>query len=249
MKKNKNKNNSSKKKENKANDILEEFEIKDGVSKNKFNAIDFVSKNECTSISFGKIPIEQKGYVCSVCDKKKKNLICRYCHKFCHEKCRGMLVEDPEFVMKKEKLGFQKFACHCGIELKHTFDLNIKSNKLNCSMMQLDQELNITPYHCITHDIIVCCICAVVCHKDCTVIPEIEVNLEQYCTCISDFHSNFNEMALSFPLEQYKKISNIDIWPIQILNILFSTGTIFNNMKLFIKKFLSNEIDFKNQKN
>ena len=106
-----------------------------------------------------------------------------------------MLVEDPEFVMKKEKLGFQKFACHCGIELKHTFDLNIKSNKLNCSMMQLDQELNINPYHCITHDIIVCCICAVVCHKDCTVIPEIEVNLEQYCTCISDFHSNFNEMA------------------------------------------------------
>ena len=247
MKKNKNNNNSSKK-ENKANDILEEFEIKDGVSQNKFNAIDFVSKNECTSISFGKIPIEQKGYVCSVCDKKKKNLMCRYCHRFCHEKCRGMLIEDPEFVMKKEKLGFQKFACHCGIELKHTFDLNIKSNKGNCSMMQLDQELNITPYHCITHDIIVCCICAVVCHKDCTVIPEIEVNLEQYCTCISDFHSNFNEMALSFPLEQYKKISNIDIWPIQILNILFSTGTIFNNMKSFFKKFLSNEIDFKKQK-
>ena len=112
-------------------------------------------------------------------------------------------------------------------------------------MMQLDQELDITPYHCISHDVIICCICAVVCHKDCTILPEIEVISGQSCNCISDFHSNFNEMALSFPLEQYKKISKIDIWPIQILNILFSTGSIFNKMKKFFKKFLSNEQNFK----
>ena len=53
-------------------------------------------------------------------------------------------------------------------------------------------------------------------------------------------------MALSFPLEKYKKISNVDIWPIQILNLLFS-GKIFNNMKDFFSKFLNNEIDFKKQ--
>ena len=119
-----------------------------------------------------------------------------------------------------------------------------EKNRNDCSMMQLDQELDIAPYHCISHDVIICCICAVVCHKECTVVPELEVISGQICNCISDFHSNFNEMALSFPLEQYKKISNIDIWTIQILNILFSTGTIFNNMKIFFKKFLSNKINF-----
>ena len=250
MKENKNNHKYNKEKDKQSNapkDILEEFQIKEGVSHNKFNVLEFLSKNECTSYAFGKIPIEQKGYICSICDKKKKNLICRFCHKFCHEKCRGTLIEDPKVTEKKEKLGFQKFACHCGVEIKHMFDLNIKSNKTNCNMMQLDQELNIIPYHCITHDVIVCCICAVVCHKECTILPEIEVNSVLSCNCISDFHSNFNEMGLSFPLEQYKKISNVDIWPIQILNILFSTGTIFNNMKLFFKKFLTNEIDFKNQ--
>ena len=233
--------------ENNTNDILEEFQIQEGVSQNEFNLREYLSKNECSSIYFGKVQIEQKAYVCSICDKKKKYLICDFCYNFCHEKCRRTLIDNPEIIMKKEKLGFQKFACYCGIELKHIFDLNVKQNKGNCNMMQLDKELKIAPYHCITHNLIVCCICAVVCHKECTIVPEIEVNLKQQCNCISNFHSNFNEMALSFPLEQYKKISNIDIWPVQILNNLFSTGTIFNNMKLFFKKFLSNEIDFKSQ--
>ena len=240
-------NNDNEIEKNDGSDILEEFQIQEGGSQNTFDLIDYLSKNECTSIYFGKIPVEQKAYICSVCDKKKKNYICDFCHRLCHEKCRATLIENSKVIEKKEKLGFQKFVCHCGVNLKHIFDSNKKVNKGNCSMMQLDQELKIAPYHCITHNLIVCCICAVVCHKECTIVPEIEVNLKQSCSCISDFHSNFNEMALSFPLEKYKKISNIDIWPVQILNILFSTGTIFNNMKLFFKKFLSNEIDFKNQ--
>ena len=226
-----NKKNKSNKRKSTTNNNFEEFQIQEG-TQTKFDLIEFLSKNECTSLNFGKFPIEQKGYICTVCDKKKKNLMCRFCHKTCHQKCRDTLVEDPEKVAKKEKYGFQKFACHCGVSLKHTFDLNKPKHTSNCSMMQLDQELEIAPYHCISHDVIICCICAVVCHKDCTVVSELEVITGQQCNCISDFHSNFNEMALSFPLEQYKKISNIDIWPIQILNILFSTGTIFNRMKV-----------------
>ena len=230
-----------------SDELFKELTKKEGESHTKFEMQDFISKNECTSYYFGKLPIEQKGYICSICDKKKKNLICRFCHKFCHIKCRGTLLEDHKMVEKKEKFGLQKFSCHCGVDIKHTFDLNAISNKGNCGMMQLDHELEIMPYHCVSHDVIICCICAVVCHKECTIIPEIEVNSSQCCNCISDFHSFFNEMALSFPLEQYKKIANIDIWPIQILNMLFSTGKIFNKMKIFFSQFLSNEIDLKSQ--
>ena len=227
-----------------SNDKLDFFHLQEK-EQTKFDITQYIKKEECTTYYFGKVPIEQKGYMCSVCDKKKKNLICRFCHQFCHQNCRGSLVEDPEIIIKREKFGFQKFACHCGVSLKHTINLNITSNKSNCSMMQLDQELDINPYHCISHDVIICCICAVVCHKECTVVPESENIVGQLCDCISDFHSYYNEMALSFPLEQYKKLSNIDIWPIQILNILFSTGSIFNEMKKFFRKFLSNEINFK----
>ena len=245
--KNKKNKNSKDKQSLDSDDLFEELKQKEGSATTKFDMLDFFSKDNCTAYYFGKLPIEQKGYVCSVCDKKKKNMICRYCHSFCHDKCRGTLIQNQELVAKREKLGFQKFACHCGVTLKHTFDLNIESYKNKCNMMKLDQELDIPPYHCISHDVIVCCICAVVCHKDCTIVPEIEINSAQCCNCISDFHSNFNEMALSFPLEQYKKIANIDIWPIQLLNILFSTGKIFRRMKLFFKKFLSNEVELKSQ--
>ena len=231
------------KNDNASNDNFDEFQLEG--AQTKFNLEDYIYKKECTSYDFGNIPLEQKGYICSVCDKKKKNLMCRFCHKNCHKNCRETLIEEPEKVEKKEKYGFQKFACHCGVSLKHTIKVNEKKYVSNCNMMQLDQELEVTPYHCISHDVIICCICAVVCHKDCTVISESEIIIGQQCNCISDFHSNFNEMGLSFPLEKYKELSKMDIWPIQILNILFSTGTIFNKMKLFMNKIFSTKIQFK----
>ena len=226
--------------------FFEEFQLLYQEVKTKFNILEYIYKKECTSYSFGKVLIEQKAYYCAVCDKNKKNLMCRYCHKFCHKKCRENLVEDEKVVEKKEKLGLTKFYCHCGVIKKHSVEVNIISNKNKCGMMQLDQELGISPYTCVTHDMVVCCICAVVCHKDCTITSEIQVEAVTSCNCVSDFHSKLNEMALSFPLEKYKEISNVDIWPIQILNLLFS-GKIFNNMKEFFAKFLNNEIDFRKQ--
>ena len=232
--------------ESSSKDIFEEFQLQEQESQTQFNISEYIYKNECTSYSFGKVLIEQKAYYCSICDKKHKNLMCRYCHKFCHQKCRENLIEEQKAVEKKEKLGLIKFFCHCGAIKKHTVEKNIISNKHKCGMMQLDQELGISPYTCVTHDVVVCCICAVVCHKDCTVSSDIQVENVNSCNCVSDFHSKLNEMALNFPLEQYKKISNVDIWPIQILNLLFS-GETFNNMKDFFNKFLDNEIDFKKQ--
>ena len=210
-------------------DFFEEFQLQEQETETKFNIVEYLYKNECTSYSFGKILIEQKAYICSVCDPKKKNFMCRYCYKFCHKKCRENLVEEEKALKKKEKKDLKKFFCHCGVIKKHSVEMNLISNKNKCGMMQLDQELGINPYTCVTHDMVVCCICAVVCHKDCTITSDIQVEEVTSCNCVSDFHSKLNEMALSFPLEKYKKISNVDIWPIQILNLLFS-GKIFNNM-------------------
>ena len=145
--KNKKNKNSKDKQSLDSDDLFEELKQKEGSATTKFDMLDFFSKDNCTAYYFGKLPIEQKGYVCSVCDKKKKNMICRYCHSFCHDKCRGTLIQNQELVAKREKLGFQKFACHCGVTLKHTFDLNIESYKNKCNMMKLDQELDIPPYH------------------------------------------------------------------------------------------------------
>ena len=227
-------------------DIFEQFQLKEQEIQTKFNILEYIYKKDCTSYSFGKVLIEQKAYYCSVCDEKRRNLMCRYCHKFCHKKCRENLVEKEKVVEKKEKIGLKKFFCHCGVIKKHCLDINIVSHKYKCGMMQLDQELGITPVTCVTHDVVVCCICAVVCHKDCTKSSEIQVEAVSSCNCVSDFHSKLNEMALNFPLERYKELSKVDIWPIQILNLLFS-GKIFNNMKDFFSKFLNKEIDFKKQ--
>ena len=110
-------------------------------------------------------------------------------------------------------------------------------------MMYLDQNLNIGPYECITHNQIICCICAVNCHSQCNINYINEIDDELSCECDTDYHSNFNEFALSFPLEQYTKVTKVDIWPIQILNILFSTKTTFSKLALFFHRTLSNEAE------
>ena len=89
-------------------DFFEEFQLQEQETETKFNIVEYLYKKECTSYSFGKILIEQKAYICSVCDPKKKNFMCRYCYKFCHKKCRENLVEEEKALKKKRKKGFKK---------------------------------------------------------------------------------------------------------------------------------------------
>ena len=70
-------------------------------------------------------------------------------------------------------------------------------------MMKLDQNLNIDEYECITHNQIICRICAVVFHSNCNSNNNINENIndninninsineEISCECDSDYHSNF----------------------------------------------------------
>ena len=232
--------------------ILNEFGIQEKIGIKTFDYLDLMSKNRCTSHYFGEEPIDQKAFICTVCDKSEKNYMCNYCHTVCHQKCRNTLKEIPKSLAKKEFLNMKRYACHCGTNLKHIIDTSDKRDIIACTMMELDNILGIYPYHCYQHNVTVCCICAVVCHEECTVKIEdnyIINNSSLSCQCKSDYHSNFNELALSFPLEQYKRVSNIDVWPVQILNILFYKGKAFNKMSQFFNKSLSLDIDFNSDKN
>ena len=236
--------------ENIKKSFFKEFGIKEKKVIKTFDYNQLMSKKSCSSYHFGDEHIFQKAFYCSICDPKRKYYICKYCHDFCHKKCRNTLKEIPNSLAKQESLDFQKFTCHCGSHLKHTFDVKDRKDLVSCNMMELDNILGIPPYRCTHHNLIVCCICSVVCHKECN--PQIEYNNsyeDLFCQCESDFHSHFNELALSFPLEKYKKVSNIDVWPVQILNILFHKGKTFNKMSLFFGRLLSINIDFNLQKN
>ena len=230
-------------------EVKQEFSRKQEYINKIFEFKDFISKSGCTSILFGKELIDQKGYICYKCDKKGKYFICDYCYKNCHKKCRITSKENLEMLEKNEFFKIQRFSCFCGLKLKHILEISKNTKIVSCTMMRLDKVLGISPNHCITHNSIVCCICAVVCHKKCKIEKIVEVDHELKCECDSDFHSNFNELALSFPLDQYKKVANIDIWPIQILNILFSTKSTFSYMSSFFNRILKNEIDFHKKNN
>ena len=225
--------------------LLNEFGIIEKTEIKTFDYPDLLSKKSCSSYYFGEEPVEQKAYYCSICEKKK-NLMCNYCHSVCHLKCRNTLKEIPKSLAEEEFCKNQIFACHCGCNLKHTFDVKDKKDFVACTMMELDNILGIPPYYCYQHNSTVCCICRVVCHKECTVKKAENYNLNGVltCQCKSDHHSNFNELALTFPLEKYKEASNIDVWPVQILNILFYKGKTFNKLSQFFNRSLSSDIDF-----
>ena len=229
--------------------FLKEFGIKEKKMIKSFDYNQLISVNACTSYYLGDEYHNQKAFFCSICDPNRKNYICNYCHKFCHKKCRNTLKEIPKSLENYEYLEFKNFTCHCGTNLKHTFDIRDKKEIFLCNMMELDNILGMSPCHCNNHNVTVCCICRIVCHKECTDIIEQNSNPNYSCQCKSDYHSNFNEFALSFPIEKYKKISHIDVWPVQILNILFNRGKTFNKMSKFFGKFMSTDIDFNSQKN
>lgn len=137
----------------------------------------------------------------------------------------------------KNKLKNEQFACVCGLKLKHKRELKNRAEIIPCNMLILDQILKANGCWCTNHSIQVCCICTVTCHKNCNVIYE-EQNQAGKCNCRSDFHTNFNELALLFPLQDYKLKTGINVWPIQILNILFNTKNIFTNMCDLFKETL-----------
>ena len=206
---------------------------------------DFLNKDGCTAVTLGLEPMPQRCYVCSICDVKKEHYICNYCYLKCHEKCR--ILEGKESPKSKEEnnyMGDKEFACYCGNILKHKVLKIPKISLIPCSMIQLDDALGVSMFYCNTHQKTLCCICSVECHKKCKISKYNEkINEIALCQCNSEKHTIYNEVAFMFDLDDYKKLSGARVWPIQVLNILFSHKNNFENLiELFSSVLNSKEI-------
>ena len=222
---------------------------------------DYLNKKRCTTFYFGSTPIKQKCFTCSECIRKKTLEICEFCYEQCHSICRaGSIVQDSnqqnnkKIIGQEEKADMQnyeikEFACECGLKLKHKPPQKASINIVPCNMMRLDQVLEVPKYHCLTHDISICCICSALCHKDCEKaegkdVKDNRTNLanpsknnknNRRCLCQAKKHNGYSEVILTFQLDDYKDITQVPVWPVQILNILFSHKEEFTKMsELFI---------------
>ena len=82
------------------------------------------------------------------------------------QKCRSIAKTDPkleEFKWEKE------FACFCGNKLKHRPELPQKREQKICDLIVLDQSLEVGLFFCETHQLSICCVCSVECHKRCQI--------------------------------------------------------------------------------
>ena len=213
---------------------------------------DFLNKQKCTTYYFGSTPISQKCYKCGDCIRKKNLKVCQFCYECCHSLCRSsniiysQSIELGQQVIHEERdpnvplFTISEFACECGLKLKHKPPKKATINIVPCNMMRLDQVLEVPKFHCLTHDIPVCCICSVLCHKNCQFDTGKEININsnnnmRKCLCQSKQHTGYSELILTFPLDDYKDITEVPVWPVQILNILFANKEEFTRMsELFI---------------
>ena len=185
----------------------------------------------------------QKCYICPICDIKKEHFLCNYCYVFCHEKCRNLEgKESPKSKEENNYLGEKEFACYCGNVLKHKILRIPKIILMPCSMTQLDDTLGINLFYCKNHHIVICGVCAVECHKNCKIMIYKEKNNEMpLCKCSNEKHSIYNDVGLMFNLEEYKKITGARVWPVQVLNILFSHRNNFENLIQLFSDILSSK--------
>ena len=240
-----------------ANAALAELKKKDLEKEKKIQETfslenDFLSKNKCTTYYFGSTPISQKCYKCSECKRKKDLKICKFCYENCHSVCRidsliqeegnNINTQSQKINQQVDKTGPNKikiieFVCECGLKLKHKPPKKPKVNIVPCNMMRLDQVLDVPKYYCQTHDIPVCCICSVLCHGDCKTVAGKDniITNKMKCLCQAKQHNGYSEVILTFPLDKYKDITEVPVWPVTILNILFAHKEEFTKMsELFI---------------
>ena len=228
--------------QNKGIKIAEEEENKDNNNNNninKFNIEDYLPLDECTAMNLGPERIYQKCFICRICSPKNDHYICKFCYFKCHQKCRNILkIEQKQEDFKGDK----NFACYCGNKLKHKPEDPQKQELKTCDLIVLDRSLEVGLFFCETHKLSICCVCSVECHKKCKVRKYKENNPqnESQCLCKNENHTTYNEIALTFPLDEYQKLSGVAVWPIQIVNILFNQKR-FEKLSNLFKAMLNKE--------
>ena len=200
---------------------------------------EYLTLDECTAMTLGPETIYQKCFICAFCNPKKEHYICKFCFYKCHQKCRSIAQAEPK---QEDYLGEKQFACYCGNKLKHRPELPQRQEQKMCDLIVLDKSLKISSLFCETHQISICGVCSVECHKRCNVRKYKDNNPENehQCMCINENHTSYNELALKFTLNEYQKLGGVTVWPIQILNILFNKKR-FENLSNLFKSMLNKE--------
>ena len=114
--------------------------------------------------------------------------------------------------LEENKIGDEEFICFCGVRLKHIPDKPPDVKTIACKMYLIDEALALGPFHCDTHKVNICGMCAVSCHKKClksnVVLPG--ANDDHFCHCHADKHSQVSEVEFAFPLKEYQKFYNFN---------------------------------------
>ena len=218
-----------------------------------FSIDNYLKRENCTFFNLGPLPMTQHCFTCSICNQTEDKYICYYCYQNCHQICRDKKREKLESIHLKINLdekqdykGIKEFFCCCGSEYKHDIDPIIMEYGL-CDLIKLDKALKLENFFCQTHQIQICCVCSVQCHNKCqikkTAKKEESKNKrkQERCSCKNECHTSYNEVAFTFPLNDYQKLSGVHIWPIQIMNILFNNRRTFHKLFTLFTSMLNRE--------
>ena len=218
---------------------------------------EYLKKENCTSFNLGTLPMPQKCFVCCICNRSEDKYICEYCYKNCHEICREMKQKKLEAINNKitfgdhDYKGIKEFYCLCGSEYKHNPPTPFISEFGPCDLIKLDKALKLENFFCENHKIQICSVCYAQCHNKCVITKSQKINIvnknkrrPDKCLCKNDCHTSYNEVAFTFPLNEYQRLSGVHIWPIQILNILFNNKRTFHRLYTLFTSMLNKEEDF-----
>ena len=218
---------------------------------------EYLKKENCTSFNLGTLPMPQKCFVCSICSRIEDKYICEYCYINCHEVCREMKKKKLEAIDNKisfderDYKGIKEFYCLCGNEYKHNPPKPFISEFGPCDLIKLDKALKLENFFCENHKIQICSVCYAQCHNKCVITKSQKINIANKnkrrpdkCLCKNECHTSYNEVAFTFPLNEYQRLSGVHIWPIQILNILFNNKRTFHRLYTLFTSMLNKEEDF-----
>ena len=195
--------------------------------------IDEFEKVDCSYLKYsGGIHLE-RGYVCSQCNPTKNLIMCAYCYSQCHKDCaknKNDELDKPSY-----------FTCYCGEKLKHKKPKQGAKSFKPCKMINFDKIIgHKNHYFCAKHNVKICSVCAKECHSTCdNVLPINEDVLGCECSDKNN-HNDYNEFTFNFARVQTGKGKDFimkDLWPIQVLNILFETK-IYRKLEYFVKEQL-----------
>ena len=210
------------------------FTSKTSENSSKDFDLSIITESECTSKTFGNEEIKQNGYYCLICDEQKKMKLCQFCYETCHLKCRINCEKDTCIISNETNAIFPmiKFACDCGIKMKHFPNNYMEKGKISCPMFDIDKNICIEKtFFCGEENETICSFCYIICHKDCKYksISKEKVSNKKECECKNKNHSKYNEFIFKIPIFEYQAKMKTKFWPIQTINIMFEKG-IFDNL-------------------